>query len=221
MEEARMDFSRNEVNPARRYGGLGIVVALHVLVAYLVVSGLAHKIVDVIKQPVETKIIEEVKPPPPPENPPPPPPKMTAPPPPFIPPPEVNVTPPPTPAAITQTTNITPPAQAFKPAPAPVKEGPVGPPAPPVAAIADLNACKPEYPRASLLAEETGLVTIEFVIGADGQIVSARVLKSSGFKALDKATLNGLSRCKFKPGFRDGKPVQSTMQAQYSWKLDE
>jgi protein TonB len=215
-----MDFSKNEVSPVRRYGGFGIVVLLHILVAYAVVSGLARKVVDVIKQPVETKIIEEVKPPPPPEAPPPPPPKMTAPPPPFIPPPEVNIQQPVQQNVISATTAVQPAHADFSKQPAPVA-APVGPPAPPIAAIADLNACKPEYPRASMLAEETGLVTLQFVIGADAQIVSVTVLKSSGFKNLDKATINGLSRCKFKPGYRDGKPVQSTMTAQWNWKLDE
>src|SRR5271154_6895856 len=109
MEEARMDFSQNEGSPLRRYGGLGIVVLVHALVAFALVTGLGHKMVDMIKEPVETKIIEELKPPPPPDTPPPPPPpKMVAPPPPFIPPPEVNVTPPPTQNAIQATTSQTP-----------------------------------------------------------------------------------------------------------------
>ncbi|MBV8667447.1 MAG: TonB family protein [Burkholderiaceae bacterium] len=216
-----MDFSNNEVSFGRRYGGIGIVVLLHVLVAYAVVSGLAHQMIDAIKKPVETKIIEEVKPPPPPEAPPPPPPKMTAPPPPFIPPPEVNITPPVQQNVISATSSVAPAHQDFRPSQPPAQAAPVGPPAPPIAAISDLNACKPEYPRASMLAEETGLVTLQFVIGADGQIVSVTVLKSSGFKNLDKATINGLSRCKFKPGYKDGKPVQSTMTAQWNWKLDE
>jgi protein TonB len=215
-----MDFSRNEVSPARRYGGFGVVILVHVLVAYLVVSGLAHKIVDVIKQPVETKIIEEVKPPPPPENPPPPPPKLAAPPPPFIPPPEVQIQQPVVQNTITAVTAQQPPAQAYqKTIQAP--PGPVATPAPPVAAIADLNACKPEYPRASLLAEESGVVRVQFVVGPDSQLMSATVLKSSGFKNLDKAAVNGLSRCKFKAGYKDGKPVQSTFTTDYVWKLDE
>jgi protein TonB len=55
-------------------------------------NGLAQRLVEVIKSPLETKIIEEVKPPPPPppENLPPPP-KFAPPPPSFVPPPEVQV----------------------------------------------------------------------------------------------------------------------------------
>jgi protein TonB len=217
-----MDFSKNEVSPLKRYSGIGIVLLVHVLVAYAFMTGLARKMVDVIKQPVETKIIEEVKPPPPPDQPPPPPPpKVAAPPPPFIPPPEVQVATPPQQNTIQAVTNQTPPPQAYSKQ-VPVEAPPAPKPAaPPVAAILNLNDCKPEYPRASLAAEETGLVRVQFEVGMDGQLVSAAVVKSSGFKNLDKATVNGLSRCKFRPAFKDGKPVQSTFTAEWNWTLND
>jgi len=93
--------------------------------------------------------------------------------------------------------------------------------APPVPGFVNLNSCKPEYPRASLLAEETGVVRVQFDVGADGQLVGASVVKSSGFKNLDKATVNGLSRCKFRAAVKEGKNVQSSFTAEYVWKLDE
>jgi protein TonB len=217
-----MDFSQNEVSPLRRYGGLGIVVLLHILVAYALITGLARKMVDVIKEPVETKIIEEVKPPPPPDTPPPPPPpKMTAPPPPFIPPPEVQIQQPPTQNVIAAVTNVAPPAEVFKRTVAPPVVGGAVAGQPPVPGFVDLNGCKPEYPHASLLAEEQGTVKIQFEIGANAQLVGATIIKSSGFKNLDRATVNGLSRCKFKAAYKDGQPVQSTFVANYDWKLDE
>lgn len=215
-----MDFSNNEVSFGRRYGGIGLVVLLHVLVAYVVISGLGRKMVDKIKEPVETKIIEEVKPPPPPEAPPPPPPKMTAPPPPFIPPPEVQIQTPLPPPTITATSSAVPPHQDFVKSQPPVK-APEGPIAPPVAGVVNLNACKPEYPRSAQMNEETGTTKIQFVIGVDSQVKSYSILKSSGFKDLDKATANGLGRCKFVAAQRDGHPVESTYTAEYVWKLDE
>jgi protein TonB len=222
MEEARMDFSKNEVSPLKRYGGISIVILVHALVAYAFITGLARKMVDIIKQPVETKIIEEVKPPPPPDQPPPPPPpKVAAPPPPFIPPPEVQVQTPPQQNVIQAVTNQQPPAQQYTkqvPVDAPVAAKPT---APPVPGFANLNDCKPEYPRASLLAEETGLVRVQFEVGPEGQLLSATVVKSSGFRNLDKATVNGLSRCKFRPAVKDGKPVQSSFVGEWNWKLDE
>src|SRR2546430_3302835 len=64
----------------------------HVVLIYALIHGLARKIVEVVRAPLETKIIEEIKRPPPEQQPPPPPPpKLATPPPPFIPPPEVQI----------------------------------------------------------------------------------------------------------------------------------
>ncbi len=76
---------------SRRLAGLVVVVAFHGVLVYALVHGLARQIVEVIRQPLETKIIEEIKAPPPDKPPPPPPPKLAMPPPPYIPPPEVQV----------------------------------------------------------------------------------------------------------------------------------
>ncbi len=99
-----MDYSQR--NPAKNLSGIALVIILHIIIGYALVSGLARKVVEVIKAPIETKIIEEIKKPPP-DAPPPPPPKLATPPPPFIPPPEINiqvpqVTPPPTITTVTR-----------------------------------------------------------------------------------------------------------------------
>lgn len=222
-----MDFSQKEHNPAKKFGGLAAVVLLHLFIVYALVSGLARKAVEVITQPVETKLIEEVKvTPPPPDLPqPPPPPKMVAPPPPFIPPPEIQVNTPPPVNAIAAVSNVQPdnpvmpaPSAPVATAPAPVTS-PAGPPVV-VAGINDLNSCKPDYPRASLIAEETGVTRVEFTVGANGALMEAKIKKSSGSRNLDRAAVAGLSKCKFNPGTQDGKPVQSTFSVEYVWKLD-
>src|SRR2546421_10094258 len=102
-----------------------MVIVLHIALGYALVTGLARKVVEVIKQPIETKLIEEIKKPPP-DTPPPPPPKLAAPPPPFIPPPEINIQVP----VITQAPTITvqretPPPPVFVPTPPPVQAAPV------------------------------------------------------------------------------------------------
>src|SRR2546421_9865869 len=101
-----------------------MVIVLHIALGYALVTGLARKVVEVIKQPLETKIIEEIKKPPP-DTPPPPPPKLQQPPPPFIPPPEINIQVPLTQMAPTITTVPT-----EKPPPAKIEAPP--PPQPPV-----------------------------------------------------------------------------------------
>jgi protein TonB len=61
---------------------------------------------------------------------------------------------------------------------------------------------------------------MSFLIGADGRVLNASVTKSSGFRDLDKAAIAALSKCVFKPGTLDGKPVESSTAVQYVWKLD-
>src|SRR5207247_1566978 len=109
--ESRVDYAQAQRNPGKHLTGIGIVVVLHVLLGWALVSGLARKVVEVIKAPIETKIIEEVKPPPPPETPPPPPPKMALPPPSFVPPPAVQIANPPPPHAAIPVQTPTPPRQ--------------------------------------------------------------------------------------------------------------
>ena len=47
----------------RRMTGVAMTVALHIVLVYAMIHGLARKIVEVVLPPLETKIIEEVKPP--------------------------------------------------------------------------------------------------------------------------------------------------------------
>jgi protein TonB len=217
-----MNFS-HEKNPGKNFTGIAIVIVLHVLVAYGIITGLGKRMVTKMAEAVETKIIEEVKPPPPKEiPPPPPPPEMKAPPPPFIPPVEVQVQQPPPPQNVIANTS------AVKPTTTELQRtAPPAPPAPPaqgvsrVAAVADFNTCaKPEWPKSSLRNEETGTVTLQFLIGVDGRVADSKIVKSSGFRDLDKAAVTGISKCKFKPGSVDGKPEQAWMQMQYVWTLE-
>ncbi|RQO63359.1 hypothetical protein DBR47_02115 [Paucibacter sp. KBW04] len=115
-----MNFAQEKNGPSR-FTGIGVVVLIHVLIGWALASGLARKAVEMVKGPIETKVIEEVKkPPPPPEKVVPPPPDLKAPPPPFVPPPEFQVTaPPPVNAPAIQSSQVAPPQQVAKAAPAP------------------------------------------------------------------------------------------------------
>jgi protein TonB len=222
LEKAGMEFSHTK-QPGKNFTGIAIVIVLHVLVAWGIVNGLGKRMITKMAEAVETKIIEDVKPPPPPDTPPPPPPpEMKAPPPPFIPPVEVQVQqPPPQQNAIAVSSQAKPtttelakalPTPAPTAAPAAVSR---------VAAVADFSTCaKPEWPKSSLRNEETGTVTLQFLIGVDGRVMDSKVLKSSGFRDLDKAAQTGISKCRFKPGSVDGKPEQAWMQMQYVWTLE-
>jgi len=89
------------------------------------------------------------------------------------------------------------------------------------APVMDSKSCEPpKYPKAALMNEETGTVTMGFLVGTDGKVVESKVEKSSGSKSLDKAALSALSQCKFKPGTRDGKPEQLWAKVDFVWKLE-
>lgn len=227
LEETVMDFSGHEREPGKKFWGIGAVILLHVLIIYALVTGLARQVVEVVRQPVEAKLIEEVKlpvlkdlPPPPPK------PKLAAPPPPpYIPPPEVRVQTPPPPKAIANVitvkpeTPVVPPPQPAAPTPSPQ---PVANAAPVrTSAVVDAANCqKPEYPRKSLRLEEQGAVVLQFLIGIDGRVVESKIAKSSGYRDLDNAARNALSLCRFKPATADGKPEQSWTKMEYVWKIE-
>ena len=226
-----MNYAEQQRDPGKHAIGIGIVIVMHLLLGWALVNGLARTVIEVIKGPIETKIIEETKPPPPPPENLPPPPKFAPPPPSFVPAPEVVVNAPPTPApAITATTIAPPPAPpvAIAPAQAPVAEAPPAPPR--VAArpaIGNVSTCAPkgdDYPAIAIKEEATGTTKVRFTVDASGKLASAEVVKSAGasraHKALDRVAVQKLSECTFRPGIdENGKAVGGTFDVEYVWKL--
>ena len=131
----------------------------------------------------------------------------------------------PSPNAISAVSNVKPDSNALTKTVAPVSEAPKAPAAPVyVAAKIDFeqSGCKPDYPRASLRNEETGVTTLSVTTGSDGLVTAVNIVKSSGFRGLDNAVRAQLlsGSCRNKPGTIDGKPQETTTQVQYVWKLD-
>jgi periplasmic protein TonB len=186
-----MSFVQPQRNPARHSAGIGVAILFHILLIWALMNGLAHKVMQVINAPIETKIIEEVKPPPPPpkviELPPPP--KFAPPPPVYAPPPEVQVqvTPPPQ-ATITATTAVAP---TEPPPPAALRvEAPPAPAAPkPAAAPVSASVVCSNYNRvmgdaafpraATRLGLEEGDALIQFTLGVNGDIKDVKAVRAS------------------------------------------
>ena len=199
-----MDYARQQRNPSRHLVGIGGVILFHALLVYGLVSGLARKVVEVVKGPIEVKVIEEIaKAPPPPPEIVPPPPKLAAPPPPFIPPPEINIAPPPTPApTITQVTQVAPPAPVapvIQPPPPPVAVAPPPPPLPPAGPKSARVVCPNyvevmssiSYPRNALLDGIEGEVVIEFTVTGKGEIKDVDI-KSSTNRVFNRPALSAV-----------------------------
>jgi periplasmic protein TonB len=213
------EFGKKQQNPVRRFGGIAAVLVLHIVLIYALLNGLATKVVQVIQHPIETKIIEPVKPPPPPPLPVVqlPPPKFAPPPPPFVPPPEVNVPTPPQPTITHQAAPV--PAQ---PAPPPAPAAPPAPPAKPVSAQVDVACPNSDQVRSSVVypkeAQEnnvTGDVLIEFVVDPQGHITDERVAKSSEDSSLDRAAFNAVKKFSC---VSQGQPVR--VQVPFSFNLN-
>jgi protein TonB len=191
-------------SPGRQAVGFTVVVVLHVVLGYVMITGLGKQIVEVIKQPLETKIIEEVKPPEPPPPPPPPPPQ-SAPPPVFIPPVEIIINTPPPPPPVQAAVTIAPPVQAVV--------RPTPPPAPP-AAIPDRNVSErpisgspPKYPKRMMEAQREGSVDIECDVDIEGKTSNCAIITITGGGSFGDAAMEYVMQARYAPKIEHGVPV--------------
>lgn len=89
-------------------------------------------------------------------------------------------------------------------------------------AIIDFNSCaRPAYPAEALRKDQLGTVKLEFGVTAEGKVSLARVASTSFHPLLDKAALDALRLCRFKPALENGKPAASMTTVTYIWTLDD
>jgi protein TonB len=196
-----MNFAQ-ERNPARQMAGFGLVVLMHGILGYVILSGLATRTMDAIKGPLEAKMIEQVKPPPP-DAPPPPPPELAPPPPPFIPPPEINIQ-----QTVTQTNAI----QAVT-AVVPVVAAPV--PVAPKPAVADtavsarsIDNSVPEYPKRMKDTGREGSADVECTVDTDGSTSNCALIEVHGGDSFGDSAMSWLKNHKYHPATHNGTPVK-------------
>ena len=88
------------------------------------------------------------------------------------------------------------------------------------APILDKNSCgKVEYPKAALMNEESGVVSLSVLVMPDGSVTDSKIEKSSGSKTLDKAAQKIYTSCKYSPGTKDGKSEQAWAKLEHVWTL--
>ena len=193
-----MDFAEDRKMSTNTMVGIAIVILLHVFLIYALVTGLATSVVDVIKKPLEIKIIQAplAPPPPPPAMRTPPPPKLTTPPPPYIPPPIIQLQQPtPPPPVIAVTTSVKPPAPVQMVAPAPPTPAApstnVGVVCPNVGAVAgQLSDSFQDIATADGI--DSASVVVQFTISPGGDISGARIVSSTA-PDVDELALQGVS----------------------------
>jgi len=174
-----------------------IIIGLHVLVAWGLMSGLARKVVEVLAPPIEADIVEEVKQD---DQPPPPPPPEMERPPVEVPPPEVSIDMPmeTNTTAIVDVTDKTPP--------------PAPPPPPRVAAVGAKMSrmANPDdyYPPGSIRREEQGSPVVQACVGPNGRLLREPVVTdTSGFPDLDGAAIKVAKANRYTPAAENGSAV--------------
>lgn len=83
-----------------------------------------------------------------------------------------------------------------------------------------LNNPKPEYPSRSLDRGEEGTVTLEVVVEPDGHPSDVKVVKSSGYSALDNSALQTVKKYyKFIPATKAGVSIRASYRFNIVFKL--
>ena len=78
----------------------------------------------------------------------------------------------------------------------------------------------PVYPLASRMRGEQGIVAVSIVVGPDGRVQAVRILRSSGYPALDESARRAiLTSWRFRPAMRQGEPVSGTIDTSIQFNL--
>jgi len=221
-----MHFSQLNDGTGGKAGRVALVAGLHVLVAMGVMHTMNSKSFKLPAQ-IDDQLVwikPDIPPPPPPPDPPRPQTKVAAPEI-VVPKPEVTPVEPPPEPTVSATTEAEPqPAEPMQSAPsdtAPAAQPSSNSGQMRSAVLADANGCaKPDYPMRAARNGETGTVTLALMVGTDGRVKDARVQSSSGSRDLDRAALNALSLCQFKPAMNNGVAEAGWAQLAYVWTLE-
>lgn len=221
-----MHFSQINDGTGGKAGKFALVAGLHALVALGVVNVMNSKAISMpaLVQDTLVWIKPDIPPPPPPPEPPTPRVEVAKPPI-VVPKVEVDVPPPQIEEPVQATTETQPMPKPALPAAseAPPSQAPASSNTGEMrsAVLADADGCaKPAYPTSAARNGETGTVILALMVGADGRVQDSRIQKSSGSRVLDRAAVNALSLCQFKPAMNNGVAEAGWAQIAYVWTLD-
>jgi protein TonB len=198
----------------RRTVVLFAIIALHILIFWLLASGLARRAIELVAPPLQTEIVEEVQKK---DEPPPPPPPQLERPPVEVPPPDVAIEVP----VETQSTAIQD-----------VTDKPVVKPPPPAPTHTSVRvgggpgknfpSTDDYYPSASARLGESGTATIHVCTDAKGKLTEEpSVQESSGTPRLDEGAMKLAKAAsgRYKPATDDGVPVASCFGFRIKFQL--
>lgn len=194
-----------------RFAGAGIVIALHCVALYALLS---HRIL-VVPDEVVTLFVETITLQPPPREEPKPQPEKP------------RKAEKPQPQQIVAQAPVVSPAElvAPPPPPTPVVEAPPPRPAGPVMLSGELSVTCPErrppaYPPLSRRLGEEGKVVLRVELDEQGSVSAARIATASGFARLDEAALAAVKTWRCTPARRDGQPVRAVALQPFKFVLE-
>lgn len=82
-----------------------------------------------------------------------------------------------------------------------------------------LRTIRPVYPRGARRRGEQGEVELEVSVGADGEVESVTVVRSSGFAELDVAAVQASRKARFTPARSGNAAVSSRVRLPFNFKL--
>jgi protein TonB len=77
----------------------------------------------------------------------------------------------------------------------------------------------PKYPYLARINNYEGLVILKIKVSADGRCAGISIVKSSGYKILDKAAVEAVKKWRFIPSMKNGKPVWGEKEIRIRFKL--
>jgi TonB family protein len=81
-----------------------------------------------------------------------------------------------------------------------------------------ISKVEPEYSEEARKAKHQGVVVLQIVVDAKGNAVLPKVIRSLGL-GLDEKAVEAVLKWKFKPGFKDGKPVAVAATVEVNFRL--
>lgn len=84
-----------------------------------------------------------------------------------------------------------------------------------------IHALQARYPPQAIRNHHQGTVNVLVTVDADGNAVSARISRSSGYPELDNAAVQAVLKFQYLPYLKDGIPTESTLTVPMGFYLNK
>lgn len=84
----------------------------------------------------------------------------------------------------------------------------------------DSGCTAPDYPRILKLDQYQGDVTLAYTLGADGKVIEAKVVNSSGNARIDRESMHALRNCNFHTSASGGAAEPQWNKVKFEWVLE-